>query len=163
MSYIVFAQKQNKNSQAIPFKETFWTLKSIEGTPVAPGNEVAPYIVFDKGNLYYGHSGCNSFFGNYSVKKKKVALKYSGATKKLCADMTTETAYLKALRLDITHYTIEDNTLTLFVKEKPVLVFTAGKEVEGAKGVIETGDTAPTDAHDKNASEEQREDQQTID
>ena len=85
--------KSKKSSVAEPpFLETRWVVLSLEGKPVSTKNEITPYILFDKGNLYYGNTGCNSFYGKFSVRKKKLKMKYS-ELRRLYKNMDTETQF----------------------------------------------------------------------
>ena len=104
-SMFLFAQNNGKkNEGGVTLKETVWLLKSIEGKPIAGKEARNPYIIFDQGGQYYGNFGCNTFFGQYSAKKAKMKLKYSGATKKLCDFMETETLFLQSLKKNISNY-----------------------------------------------------------
>ncbi|MCQ2286176.1 MAG: META domain-containing protein [Bacteroidales bacterium] len=154
----LFAQKSTSSDQT-PFRETFWYLKTIDGKAINKTNDIEPYIVFDKSNTYYGNLGCNSYFGKYSVSSKKVKLKYSGATKKLCAEMESEEQFLKALKMPVTHYLIENNTLTLLLNGKPYMTFVAGPTPQsGDKTNINSIEREEQEYNDKGERETQRED-----
>ncbi|MBP5709660.1 MAG: META domain-containing protein [Bacteroidales bacterium] len=154
----IYAQKDSKN-EGTPLRETFWFLKAIDGQNIAATNGNEAYIVFDPSNTYYGNLGCNSFFGKYSASSKKIKLRYTGATKKLCPDMSTEEIFLKAQKAPITHYTINGNTLTLYVQGKEYMRFEAGANPnKGDKANINSIETEENDFNDKGERETQRED-----
>jgi heat shock protein HslJ len=67
--------------------------------------------------------GCNLFFGNYSLGKKRIKLDYLGATKRLCADMQMEEQFSNALKDDIKYYYIEKNILYIRNKNNVVCKF----------------------------------------
>lgn len=162
----IFGQnpKSKKSSLLEPsFLETRWVVLSIEGKPVSSKNEITPYILFDKGNLYYGNTGCNSFYGKFSVRKNKLKVKYSGATKTLCKNMDTETQFLKVLKQEITHYVIEDSVLILMTNNKELmrcrLPSAADHFEKGYDPTIEV--TTPSLNQDRIEKEEEKEDQES--
>ena len=153
----IYAQKENK-SNVTSLRETFWFLKVVNGQTVAATNDNEPYIVFDASNTYYGNLGCNSFFGKYSASSKKIKLKYTGATKKLCGDMTTEEIFLKAQKAPITNYTISGNTLILYVKGEEYMKFEAGKNPNKGDKTNINAIEQEEEFNDKGERETQRED-----
>ncbi|HPY81712.1 MAG TPA: META domain-containing protein [Bacteroidales bacterium] len=156
--------KSKKSSVAEPpFLETRWVVLSLEGKPVSTKNEITPYILFDKGNLYYGNTGCNSFYGKFSVRKKKLKMKYSGATKTLCKNMDTETQFLKVLKQEISHYVIENSVLILMANNKELMRCRLPSDVDhfdkSSDPSIEV--TAPSLNQDKIEKEEEKEVQES--
>lgn len=164
----LFLSAQNsgkKNAAGIPLKETVWLLESIEGKQIAGTEANKPYIIFDQAGQYYGNFSCNTFFGQYSVRKAKMKLKYSGATKRLCDFMETETSFLHALKKNISNYAINGEVLTLYSGTTPIMVFKKGSKkdtvVKGGDASLETPSGAETD-NDKNEREIQRADQENV-
>lgn len=153
------SKKDENNSNMTSLIETYWILQSVEGNPITGTFDITPYILFDKGNLYYGNTGCNSFFGKFTSKKNKLKLKYSGATKKICAVMTTETIFLKALKKEISHYKIEGDILILLAKDREILRCKAGENPnKGGKSDLENIEVAtPIQNQDKSEKEEEKE------
>lgn len=122
--------KTQKSSMVndLPLQNTQWNLIAINGEAISDmGNQ--PYIIFKEDGSYSGNSGCNMFFGKYFSKKQKLELEYSGATKRLCEDMTNENAFFKALKKDIDHFSINDSTLHLFAGETETMIFKGTSEV----------------------------------
>lgn len=116
--------KKMVESNHLALVGTEWQLESIEGQYYTSSKEqVKPYIVFDTASQYHGNFGCNDFFGSYYLKKKKLQLTYAGATKKLCSEMTIERAMMKAIKADISTYTIRGNNLILYSGKKEILRF----------------------------------------
>ncbi len=104
-----------------------WELVAIEGEDIdTTACEKRPYIVFEQDGSYYGNFSCNAFFGNYHRKKQKIELSYSGATKMLCGQMSTEDAMMKALKKEISSFSLTGNTLTLFSGKKETMRFVNG-------------------------------------
>ena len=106
-----------------PLLLTQWSLQSIDQKPLPETSPKSPFIVFDTNGRYYGNFGCNSFFGTYYQKKKKIELEYSGATKMLCSDMEMERAFMKAMKREINTFTINKDTLVLFEEGVEVMRF----------------------------------------
>lgn len=118
----VFCARKSQNNK--PLVNTYWQLTHIEGIVVehAPST---PCIQFMEDGTFNGNLGCNSFFGNYFAKKKKMAFDYVGSTKRYCQNMKIEDHFGKVIRNGITHYTIEGDTLFLRNKKNIVLQFIA--------------------------------------
>jgi heat shock protein HslJ len=108
-----------------------WNLVAIDGRDIdTAACEQKPYIVFEQDGSYYGNFSCNAFFGNYCLKKQKIELSYSGATKMLCSQMSTEDAMMKALKKEIDSFTMSGNTLNLYSGKKETMRFVNGGKPE---------------------------------
>ncbi len=153
------SKKDKNNSDMTSLIETYWILQSIDGKPISGTFDITPYILFDKGNLYYGNTGCNSFFGKFTSKKNKLKMKYNGATKKICANMTTETMFLKALKQEISNYKIEGDILILLSKDREIMRCKVGENPnKGGKSDLENIEVAtPNQNQDKSEKEEEKE------
>ena len=93
--------------------------------------ENAPNITFmayDKS--VKGNTGCNSFFGNYSLDLYALSFVDIGATERACDEpiMSNEIMFLQALN-NSGSYSIEENVLTLFSKNDRSVLLKAQKEV----------------------------------
>jgi len=119
---IVHAGKRNKNIDNLPLLNTKWILEELSEMPVIQKNDTA-FIVFYDTYKFSGNLGCNLFFGEFTIGKKRIKLDYFGATKKFCTDMHLEELFARALRNDITHYYIEKNKLYLRFQNKTVCKF----------------------------------------
>lgn len=106
-----------------PLIGTQWNLVALYGEPIDSNQVIQPFIIFDADGNFNGNLGCNTFFGSYYQKKQKLELNYSGATKRLCHEMDTERAVLKALKEEISSYTIAGNVLTLYANKVEILRF----------------------------------------
>jgi heat shock protein HslJ len=75
-----------------------------------------------------GNTGCNSFFGNYSLDAFVLNFGDMAVTERYCDEpiMETERAFLKALN-DAGSYTMKDNMLTLYSKADRSILLTAKK------------------------------------
>lgn len=116
---------KNVETNNLPLVGTHWNLVAVEDQKLAENLPVQPFIQFEAEGQYSGNLGCNAFFGTYYTKKSKLDLSYTGATKKLCEDMSTEDAFLKAMKKDINNYVISGNTLTMFSGKTEILRFEA--------------------------------------
>ncbi|HBR53637.1 MAG TPA: hypothetical protein DEA82_05385 [Flavobacteriaceae bacterium] len=76
-----------------------------------------------------GTTGCNSFFGNYTLDLYSLSFGDLAVTENYCEEpvMTTESALLNALR-QTGSYTYENNILTLYSKTDRSVLLTAKKE-----------------------------------
>lgn len=75
-----------------------WKIDNVLGAEVN-ATEETPFISFQKEeSRFYGNTGCNSFFGEYTTTENKedITLSNVGSTKKLCADMSVEDAIFSA-------------------------------------------------------------------
>ena len=115
------SSKKSAETGHAPLIGTQWTITAIQGQAVPEDVDEKPYIVFDTNGNYHGSLSCNSFFGEYTVKKSKIKLSYAGATKKLCRDMTTEDALLKALKAEIDSYEFKNDVLYLYADKTEIL------------------------------------------
>ena len=118
--------KSSPKVQGKPLVQTNWMLTHINGESIGAA-PVEASIAFNEEGGVSGTLGCNTFFGTYYVKKDKMSIDYTGATKKLCSEMSVEKKYIAALKSDITHYTIHDSELTIYTKNQEVLRFHAAE------------------------------------
>jgi heat shock protein HslJ len=80
----------------------------------------------DKSNQVTGFAGCNSFFGNYSIKGDTIKFGPIGASKKFCQKEinAVESEFLKALN-KANSFSIKDKTLLLIENDTVLLKATA--------------------------------------
>lgn len=95
--------------------------------------EKAPHISFfalDK--TIKGNTGCNSFFGNYTLDLYALSFSEIGATEMACDQpiMDIENAFFTALN-NTGSYQIQDGVLTLFSKTDRSILLKAAKETTG--------------------------------
>jgi heat shock protein HslJ len=85
------------------------------------------FMAYDK--TVKGNTGCNSFFGNYSLDLYALSFSDIGSTEMACDEpiMSNENQFLQALR-NTGSYAIEDNVLTLFSKNDRSILLKAQKE-----------------------------------
>lgn len=115
--------KKNVKNEKFPLIGTQWNLVSLEGEEI--GNEFAlrPFVTFDSTGKIQGNLGCNTFFGNYTVKKNKMTIAYEGSTKRLCSQMKVERKFITALKQDINSFQLKDDELTLFSNGEEIMRF----------------------------------------
>ena len=82
-----------------------------------------PTLNFEDGKVN-GNAGCNNFFATVENMESagKVSFSNSGATKMMCADMSTETSFLNMLP-KVNRYKIAGNTLELYQNELLLMKF----------------------------------------
>lgn len=93
--------------------------------------ENAPHISFfalDK--TIRGNTGCNSFFGNYTLDLYALSFNEIGSTEMACDQpiMDVENAFFNALS-NAGSYDIQDKVLTLYSKTDRAVLLKAAKEV----------------------------------
>ncbi|MCL2246961.1 MAG: META domain-containing protein [Lentimicrobiaceae bacterium] len=116
------AKPKKKNTDQLTLLNTKWILEDIFETPILHTPDTA-FIIFYSDYKISGNLGCNNFFGTFSFGKKTMKLDYYGSTKKLCFNMETEAQFSKAIKNDITHYSIEKDHLYLLNKSKVICKF----------------------------------------
>jgi len=116
--------KEHSSSIASPLSETKWILTSVRGLADVDAERQAYIQFLSDDNRITGVSGCNSFFGQYQIDKTTLALSGLGSTKMLCRDMRVEDAFLSLLA-NVTEFSIEGSTLTLFDAEGAAATFAA--------------------------------------
>ncbi len=85
--------------------------------------EKKPTIQFDeKEKRISGFSGCNNYFGTYSIEKNNLSFNLMCSTRKMCPVLTIENTFMNYLR-NVTHYQIEEGKL-FFFNNKDVQLFT---------------------------------------
>jgi len=98
--------------------------KSIEGSTLS-----LSFDPIDK--LVRGQTGCNSFFGNYTLEFYNLSFGEMGVSERYCdeAAMEIESNYLNALR-STGSYALRNNVLTLFSGIDKSVLLQATKEVK---------------------------------
>ncbi|WP_034060751.1 META domain-containing protein [Lacinutrix jangbogonensis] len=105
----------------------------------------------NKTNKVSGFSGCNRFFGTYTVKRNTIDFKALASTRKMCEENSNvvETQMLAALE-KTTHFEIKDNTLTLLNAKKELLSATKTTEAKTAQNNLKIEYRAHTRGSYKN-------------
>ncbi len=115
-------------SEDMPLQNTKWMLISLFQEGIPDKLPAQPFIIFDEESNFSGNLGCNDFMGTYYQHKQKLTLSYTGSTRKLCENMETERAMLKALKSDIDNFSISGPTLILLQGNQEIMRFEASKE-----------------------------------
>jgi len=97
----------------------------ITGTQWVLADDVAnkPTLVIEQ-NRISGNAGCNSYFSDVTIDTSagNFSAKAVGSTRKMCNNMTTETAYLEVLP-QVNKYVVTENTLELYKDNLLLLKF----------------------------------------
>ncbi|WAC01224.1 META domain-containing protein [Lacinutrix neustonica] len=82
-------------------------------------------------NKVSGFSGCNRFFGDYTLENNTISFKDLASTKKMCLENenTLELKMMKALT-ETTNFRIKDNKIVLYNGEKELLTATKTSAAE---------------------------------
>lgn len=89
-------------------------------------------ISFDsKTNTLSGFSGCNRFFGSYTVNKNTIVFNGIGSTKKMCEnDKNKVESHMMSALEKTTHFKIKDNQLMLLSDKIELLTAAKTSEME---------------------------------
>ena len=69
-----------------------------------------------------GYAGCNNYFATYELKGNELIFSNAGSTRKMCADMSVEDAFLKKMS-EIAYYKVVKSELHLFdAKDKLIML-----------------------------------------
>lgn len=79
--------------------ESNWEVEYVisEGSEIAPPEEHNATLAFLKDNKIAGETGCNRFFGDFSINEDNLKFDNLGSTRMMCPEMEFETAYLQAI------------------------------------------------------------------
>ncbi len=86
--------------------------------------EEKPFIIFDTQTLKIkGFTGCNNFFGSFTIKNGALKFSALASTRMLCTEKTMkiESEFLKTLSL-VKSYKIKNKSLYLYNKRKKSLL-----------------------------------------
>ena len=82
----------------------------------------APSLVFhEKDQRLSGFAGCNNYFSTYSLSGNEITFSKTGATRKLCPDMTVEDTFFKLLP-EVARYEVVKKELYLYNKNDEILI-----------------------------------------
>ena len=110
--------KKAAEGKQISLVNTVWYLESIYQKPIDPETYMSqPHLVFNNEGQFSGNLGCNTFFGKYYQKKKK-----------LCPQMDTERLFLKGLKENITSFSIKDSVLIIYADKEEIFRFKVREE-----------------------------------
>ncbi|SFE23083.1 META domain-containing protein [Spirosoma endophyticum] len=116
LSLLVMACSSSKPAtDTLSLTETRWVLVDVQGQPVkSSGTDRDASIQFtDADHKVTGSTGCNRMFGTYELPDAgKIKFVGIGSTKMACPDMSTESAFVKALE-QTNAYSISGNELQL--------------------------------------------------
>ena len=118
------------NNGNIPI-ETNWEVEYIcsDNKEMAPPADHQATLAFLGDSKISGTTGCNRFFGEFSVKGENLNFDNVGSTRMMCPDMAFETAFIDAVAKTCTftingdHLTLKDNSgniVALLKKIEPI-------------------------------------------
>lgn len=104
--------------------EKYWKLIALPGQPVIMGESREPHLILKSaGAIWIGHGGCNQLSGQYELKNDQLRFQQITSTELRCTEMSTETAFYKAIS-GTAYYVFTGDTLTfLNVGKKPLAKF----------------------------------------
>ena len=93
---VIFAMCNNNGN--IPV-ESNWEVEYVvsEGSEIVPPAEHNATMAFLKDSKIAGETGCNRFFGNFTINEENIKFDNMGSTRMMCPEMGFETAYLQAI------------------------------------------------------------------
>ena len=111
--------------------ESSWTVDKlyVEGNEISVPEGHNPYLAFLKDSKISGETGCNRFFGDFSVKGNELGFTNVGSTRMMCPEMAFENAFIGAIN-ETAQYTLAGDTMALKDKEGNIIVLL--KKIEPA-------------------------------
>jgi uncharacterized lipoprotein NlpE involved in copper resistance/heat shock protein HslJ len=119
-----------KLSKLVPgIREKYWKLVELMGKEIIRNEKMSkePHIIFkDSDNRVTGHTGCNSFSGNYEIKEgNRLGISKVVKTQMACLDMTVEDEFVRVIN-SVDSYLVKDDTLFFYrAKMAPLARFEA--------------------------------------
>lgn len=106
-----------------------YTVTGLNSAKIAAGDLTLGFAALDKS--VNGSTGCNTFFGNYTIDYPALTFGELAVTKKACpgTTMKTETTYLEALN-NVGSYGLQNGVLTLYSKTDRSVLITAKKDTQ---------------------------------
>ncbi|NDK55253.1 META domain-containing protein [Pontibacter fetidus] len=107
--------------------DAYWMLLSLEGqSPQAPNNTRTAYLrLEEKENDVKGFSGCNHFFGKYTLSGSSLRFSDLGSTRMMCPNMDQETKFMEVLGR-VESYSIAGSILTFYQGQEAIATFKTG-------------------------------------
>lgn len=105
-----------------------YNVTEINGNPIEQNAPHISFFALDK--TIRGNTGCNSFFGNYTLDLYALSFFEVGSTEMACDQpiMDVENAFFNSLS-NTGSYDIQDKVLTLYSKNDRTVLLKATKEV----------------------------------
>lgn len=109
-----------------------WKITYLKGV-----QELSNYptmVIDEKENKITGFAGCNNYFGSFqppvnSSDSPKIDLSRMAMTRKMCPDMTVESAFTKCLN-EVSYYKIEDGKLSFYDNSNEILLVCELDEIQ---------------------------------
>ncbi|MFV0572202.1 MAG: copper resistance protein NlpE N-terminal domain-containing protein [Xanthomarina gelatinilytica] len=122
--FYVLKKQNNSNDNEIAFTGTKWKLVKLMGKDIT--NSTAFISFATEENRVFGHAGCNTFNGTYTIENNtQLKLSKIATTMKACPDMTLEDQFKEVLN-KADNFSLNGNTMTLNkAKMAPLAVFEA--------------------------------------
>ena len=104
-----------------------YKVSSIDNKAVTEGGPTFNFFALDK--TIKGNTGCNSFFGNYTLDLYAISFDDIGSTEMACDQpiMDIENAFLNGLR-NAGSYALENSVLTIYSKADRSILMVATKD-----------------------------------
>lgn len=128
---VVTEQSAEENlDHAYAITEKYWKLVKLAGQDVVMSEHQereAHFILKTAENRLSGFSGCNNFFGSYTLEKgNRIHFSQLGATKRACPNLqVSEHEFLQVFGM-ADNYSLNGDTLELYVgRRAPLAIFEA--------------------------------------
>lgn len=122
--------ENNKSQDNLSIFDANWELIKIgSSTPkLSQEDEKISLSLAQEPMNYSGFSGCNRYFGSYSIKDSKISFKEAGMTLMACpdGDMNLEYKYVNILN-KVESYSMKEDTLFFISRDRVVLTYLLGK------------------------------------
>lgn len=119
------AEEPTMETNSNPLAGTSWILKELDGAAPAEGGRDQANLEFLADGSIAGTTGCNRYFGPFSVDGETITTGQLGSTMMACAEplMAQEQTFLAILG-SAASYTLADDTLTITAADGRTIAFT---------------------------------------
>ena len=123
-------EASKKIDHAFSITEKYWKLVKLNGQDVVMTNSQereAHFILKTEGNRVTGYSGCNGFFGSYTITDgNRIKFSQLGSTRRACLDASIKEHEFLTVFSMADNYNLVGDTLKLNVgRRAPLAVFEA--------------------------------------
>jgi len=119
---LIAACRPTPSAPPLPLEGTSWELTALDGQPPLAGTTIT--ATFAEGQIF-GSSGCNSYFGSYTLDGESLRVGTVGSTMMACLEggvMDQEIAYLSILQA-VTGVRLTEGRLEMATADGRTLVF----------------------------------------
>jgi len=124
---IISKEKTNELPSVAAFLARFkWNLLQLNGKDVTDSKAS---IGFDaKNGTVAGTTGCNNFWGNFSIKGNQISFRHLASTMRACNGANIENDFFQIFEQKQIQFDIAEQTLNLYIDGKLIMIFGLERE-----------------------------------